>query len=71
MKVTFWKKAVACFMAVQVARAAVSCGSGPSGEEAGTKENAAEPDLSHFLVAVENEPDTVDFQCTSIHYTVA
>ena len=71
MKITFWKKAVACFMAVQVALAAVSCGAGPSGEEAGTKENAAEPDLSHFLVAVEDEPDTVDFQCTSIHYTVA
>ena len=30
-----------------------------------------EPDTSGFLVAVEDEPDTVDFQCTSIHYTVA
>ncbi len=29
------------------------------------------PDLSRFLVAVEDEPDTVDFQCTTIHYTVA
>ena len=29
------------------------------------------PDTSGFLVAVEDEPDTVDFQCTSIHYTVA
>jgi ABC-type transport system substrate-binding protein len=29
------------------------------------------PDVSHFLVAVEDEPDTVDFQCTSIHYTIA
>ena len=24
-----------------------------------------------YLVAVEDEPDTVDFQCTSIHYTIA
>jgi peptide/nickel transport system substrate-binding protein/dipeptide transport system substrate-binding protein len=24
-----------------------------------------------FLVAVDDEPDTVDFQCTTIHYTVA
>ena len=32
---------------------------------------SGEPDLSGFLVAVEEEPDTVDFQCTSIHYTVA
>ena len=29
------------------------------------------PDISHYLTAVEDEPDTVDFQCTSIHYTVA
>lgn len=28
-------------------------------------------DTSRFLVAVEDEPDTVDFQCTSIHYTIA
>ena len=26
---------------------------------------------SRYIVAVEDEPDTVDFQCTSIHYTVA
>lgn len=30
-----------------------------------------EPDITRFLTAVEDEPDTVDFQCTSIHYTVA
>ena len=36
-----------------------------------SKSESAEPDLSRFLVAVEEEPDTVDFQCTSIHYTVA
>ena len=28
-------------------------------------------DTSKFLVAIEEEPDTVDFQCTSIHYTIA
>ncbi len=33
--------------------------------------NTKEPDLSSYLAAVEEEPDTVDFQCTSIHYTVA
>ncbi|WP_029323367.1 ABC transporter substrate-binding protein [Butyrivibrio sp. AE3004] len=38
----------------------------------GVKEEAnAEPDVSKFLIAVEEEPDTVDFQCTSIHYTIA
>ena len=28
-------------------------------------------DTSQFLVVVEEEPDTVDFQCTTIHYTIA
>ena len=27
--------------------------------------------LSRYLNAIEDEPDTVDFQCTTIHYTVA
>ena len=35
------------------------------------RENASEPDISRFIVAIEDEPDTVDFQCTTIHYTVA
>ena len=35
------------------------------------QEIESDPDVSHFLVAVEDEPDTVDFQCTSIHYTIA
>lgn len=29
------------------------------------------PTPSQMLVAVEDEPDTVDFQCTSIYYTIA
>ncbi len=28
-------------------------------------------DTSRYVVAIEDEPDTVDFQCTTIHYTVA
>ena len=28
-------------------------------------------DASRCLIAIEDEPDTVDFQCTSIHYTIA
>ena len=43
-----------------------------SGSGAGTNgASDKEPDVSKFLVAIEEEPDTVDFQCTSIHYTVA
>lgn len=30
-----------------------------------------EPDRSRFLTVIEDEPDTVDFQCTTIHYTIA
>ena len=29
------------------------------------------PDTSRYIVSIEDEPDTVDFQCTTIHYTVA
>ena len=28
-------------------------------------------DTSRYIACIEDEPDTVDFQCTSIHYTVA
>ena len=31
----------------------------------------AETGMTRFLTAVEDEPDTVDFQCTTIHYTIA
>ena len=47
-----------------------SSGGGPNKAPAEAPPSA-EPDVSRFLVAVEDEPDTVDFQCTSIHYTVA
>ena len=41
------------------------------GKSAKPQSDITGPDISHFLVAVEDEPDTVDFQCTSIHYTIA
>ena len=34
-------------------------------------DSAQELDTSNFIVAVDNEPDTVDFHCTSLYYTVA
>ena len=40
----------------------------------GTKPQITAPAADNtdgFLIAVEDEPDTVDFQCTSIHYTIA
>ena len=48
------------------------CGSGSNQEKTTSQEsNSTEPDTSEFLIAVEEETDTVDFQCTSIHYTIA
>ena len=41
---------------------------GQTEEDASGQNDSA---LSGYLVAIEDEPDTVDFQCTSIHYTVA
>ena len=35
------------------------------------EEQAEELSTASYLVAIEDEPDTVDFQCTSIHYTIA
>lgn len=50
-----------------------ACSVGVEQEQAsvGAQPVEDEPDVSGYLVAVEDEPDTVDFQCTSIHYTVA
>lgn len=53
-----------------------ACGSDQTSQDAKTTESQAKTqqsttDTSQFLVAIEEEPDTVDFQCTSIHYTIA
>lgn len=58
-------------LALTVAAACTACAALPSGSAPAQPEQSAEPDQSRYLVAVEDEPDTVDFQCTSIHYTVA
>lgn len=47
------------------------CASGKKVLSTDEQQETSEVDTSNFLVAVEDEPDTVDFQCTSIHYTVA
>ena len=59
-----------------LAMALTSCGltgitEGGTEETPAKTEPVVEADTSHYIVAVEDEPDTVDFQCTSIHYTVA
>ena len=47
------------------------CGCASRPEDAPDAAADSAPDTSRYLVAVEDEPDTVDFQCTSIHYTIA
>ena len=45
---------------------------GGSQPKAGTTTVAQQaPDTAAYLHVIEEEPDTVDFQCTSIHYTIA
>ena len=53
--------------ALLLSLSACSAGTRPSP----TPEQAEAADPAAYLVAVEDEPDTVDFQCTSIHYTIA
>ena len=55
-----------------VSLALVSCSSSASDRrQAQTQAADQQLDTSRFLVAIEDEPDTVDFQCTSIYYTIA
>lgn len=57
-------------MALPLTLMVSACG---STEPTSTQDQAAQNllDTSGFLVAIEEEPDTVDFQCTSIYYTIA
>ncbi|MBQ7655519.1 MAG: ABC transporter substrate-binding protein [Clostridia bacterium] len=49
-----------------------ACASQPAARVAlQTGQEAEFLDESRFLTVVEDEPDTVDFQCTTIHYTIA
>lgn len=66
------RKTAACFLLILlILLSCTACGSPSRGAVANQQEQASGPDVSRFLVAVEDEPDTVDFQCTSIHYTIA
>ncbi len=61
-----------CFLTVLlIILSCAACDVKRHGSTSGTEAEPSAPDTSRFLVAVEDEPDTVDFQCTSIHYTVA
>ncbi len=66
-----WKAIVGCLLMPMIVLCCAACAAQPQGSASRPPDVSLEPDASRFLVAVEDEPDTVDFQCTSIHYTVA
>ena len=50
----------------------IACKGTPfSKDTSSDREDRQESPDGSYLVAIEDEPDTVDFQCTTIHYTVA
>ena len=72
MKKSNLNKAVICLLVNAIILISSACGSEVEMIAQQDQQSVSERyDKSHFLVAVEDEPDTVDFQCTSIHYTIA
>ncbi len=71
MKQNNISKTVICLLLIPFLFICTSCSSQISQNTTNQSITSSEPDVSHFLIAVEDEPDTVDFQCTSIHYTIA
>ena len=61
---------LAMFLLLTVTFVCAGCG-GKDSSAVSTQPAQQNLDTSKFLVAIEEEPDTVDFQCTSIHYTIA
>jgi len=62
-------KIICILMAAALLLTLSACSSGTQPSQ--TTQQAPELSRSCYLVAIEDEPDTVDFQCTSIHYTIA
>ncbi len=71
MKKKRLNRAVICLLLMALIPVSTSCGSEKSSGLENLNVELKSYDITHFLVAVEDEPDTVDFQCTSIHYTIA
>ena len=73
MKNRAWRRHLLCFAAALLALSCslTACSAPGLETDAALPVSTSEPTLSRFVSAVEDEPDTVDFQCTSIHYTIA
>ena len=59
------KNTICILMAAALLLTLSACSSGTQPSQA--TELTAELGTASYLVAIEDEPDTVDFQCTSIH----
>lgn len=72
MRIDTRRKSVCCLLLLLAAVFALTACSAREEKSVPTVQaQESEPDYSRFLVAVEDEPDTVDFQCTTIYYTIA
>ena len=73
MKGTFRHIIRNCLLiALAVLPLALSACDRPLGEDPGNAGGAnGEPDAPQYLMVIEDAPDTVDFQCTTIYYTIA
>ena len=60
-----WKRMISLLSVLALTLSLCAC------KAPGDAVQAASDEGPRILVAVEDEPDTVDFQCTTIHYTIA
>ena len=66
-----WKTVLSLLLFFSILFSVTACAQRSDVNALQPQEQTEDLDLSRFLVAVEDEPDTVDFQCTTIHYTIA
>ena len=67
-----FKRILCVLLAALLLSASLSaCSAGKRETQTDAPGQTSPTDTSRYLIAVEDEPDTVDFQCTSIHYTIA
>lgn len=71
MQLIVRRKRLVCLLLLLSAMVSFAACSPRTEESTASAQQTPETDTSRFLVAVEDEPDTVDFQCTTIHYTIA
>ena len=71
MQLIVRRKRLVCLLLLLSAMVSFAGCSPRTEESTASAQQTPETDTSRFLVAVEDEPDTVDFQCTTIHYTIA